>query len=98
MSTTPPPAAPDDAPDLRAENLRLAYDDRIVVDGLDLVVPPGRITAVVGANACGKSTLLRALARLLTPGRARSGSTDRRSTRSPPGSSRNASVCCRSPR
>lgn len=67
MSTTPPPAAPDDAPDLRAENLRLAYDDRIVVDGLDLVVPPGRITAVVGANACGKSTLLRALARLLTP-------------------------------
>ncbi|MEV8314136.1 ATP-binding cassette domain-containing protein [Streptomyces sp. NPDC059900] len=30
-------------------------------------VPPGRITAIVGANACGKSTLLRALARLLAP-------------------------------
>ncbi|MEU1554779.1 ABC transporter ATP-binding protein [Streptomyces scabiei] len=54
-------------PELRAEGLRLAYDDRIVVDGLDLVVPTGRVTAIVGANACGKSTLLRALARLLTP-------------------------------
>ncbi|WP_416070102.1 ABC transporter ATP-binding protein [Streptomyces scabiei] len=56
-----------DGPELRAEGLRLAYDDRIVVDGLDLVVPTGRVTAIVGANACGKSTLLRALARLLTP-------------------------------
>ncbi|MEU6352026.1 ABC transporter ATP-binding protein [Streptomyces sp. NPDC047072] len=54
-------------PDLRAEGLRLAYDDRVVVEDLDLVIPPGRITAVVGANACGKSTLLRALARLLAP-------------------------------
>ncbi|WP_307544236.1 ABC transporter ATP-binding protein [Streptomyces sp. V3I8] len=54
-------------PDLRASGLRLAYDNRLVVDGLDLAVPPGRITAIVGANACGKSTLLRALARLLGP-------------------------------
>jgi iron complex transport system ATP-binding protein len=52
---------------LRVRDLRVAYDDRIVIDGLDLDVPPGRITAIVGANACGKSTLLRALARLLTP-------------------------------
>lgn len=54
-------------PDLRASGLSLAYDNRLVVENLDLVVPPGRITAIVGANACGKSTLLRALARLLTP-------------------------------
>ncbi|MFD7231974.1 ABC transporter ATP-binding protein [Streptomyces sp. NPDC059881] len=54
-------------PDLRAEGLRLAYDSRVVVDGLDVAIPPGRITAIVGANACGKSTLLRALARLLAP-------------------------------
>ncbi|MFJ6658950.1 ABC transporter ATP-binding protein [Streptomyces sp. NPDC091377] len=58
---------PADAPELRAEALRLAYDDRVVVDGLDLAIPAGRVTAIVGANACGKSTLLRALARLLTP-------------------------------
>jgi iron complex transport system ATP-binding protein len=56
-----------DGPDLRARGLRLAYDDRVVVEDLDLVVPSGRITAIVGANACGKSTLLRALARLLAP-------------------------------
>jgi iron complex transport system ATP-binding protein len=55
------------APDLRASDLTLAYDQASVVSDLDLVVPPGRITAIVGANACGKSTLLRALARLLTP-------------------------------
>ncbi|MDP9862362.1 MULTISPECIES: ABC transporter ATP-binding protein [Streptosporangium] len=54
-------------PDLRASGLHLAYDNRLVVEDLDLVVPPGRITAIVGANACGKSTLLRALARLLAP-------------------------------
>ncbi|OZM71960.1 cobalamin/Fe(3+)-siderophore ABC transporter ATP-binding protein [Amycolatopsis antarctica] len=52
---------------LIAENLRLGYKDHIVVDSLDLDVLPGRITAVVGANACGKSTLLRSLSRLLTP-------------------------------
>ncbi|WP_439951602.1 ABC transporter ATP-binding protein [Actinomadura macra] len=54
-------------PDLRADGLRLAYDDRVVVQDLDLVVPPRRISVIIGANACGKSTLLRALARLLTP-------------------------------
>lgn len=56
-----------DGPDLRAEGLRPAYDDRVVVEDLDLTIPSGRITVIVGANACGKSTPLRALARLLTP-------------------------------
>jgi iron complex transport system ATP-binding protein len=56
-----------DTPSLRVQGLRVAYDDRIVIDGLDLDIPPGQITAIVGANACGKSTLLRTLARLLTP-------------------------------
>jgi iron complex transport system ATP-binding protein len=55
------------APLLRAERLTLAYGDRAVVHELDLVIPRGRITAVVGANGCGKSTLLRALARLMAP-------------------------------
>jgi iron complex transport system ATP-binding protein len=38
-----------------------------VIDGLDLEFAPGRITMVIGANACGKSTLLSALARVLPP-------------------------------
>lgn len=54
---------------LRAEQLSLAYGDRAVIEGLDLELLPGRITAIVGANACGKSTLLRSLSRLLTPAR-----------------------------
>ncbi|WP_440710786.1 ABC transporter ATP-binding protein [Herbiconiux sp. YIM B11900] len=53
--------------ELRAEALSLGYDGRRVVDGLDVVVPDGRVTVIVGPNACGKSTLLRALARLLKP-------------------------------
>jgi len=52
---------------LAARELRLAYDERLVVDGLSLTIPTGLITVVVGANACGKSTLLRGLARLLEP-------------------------------
>ena len=52
---------------LTAEDLTLAYGDRLVVEELALEIAPGRITAIVGANGCGKSTLLRALARLLSP-------------------------------
>jgi iron complex transport system ATP-binding protein len=56
---------------LRVEGVTLAYGERTVVESLDLLVPPGRITAIIGANACGKSTLLRAMSRLLTPRRGR---------------------------
>jgi len=52
---------------LAAEALTLAYGDRVVIEGLDIEIPPGKITAIVGANGCGKSTLLRALARLVAP-------------------------------
>ncbi len=50
---------------LVAERLTVVYGERVVVDALSMVVPPGRLTAVVGPNGCGKSTLLRALARLV---------------------------------
>jgi len=52
---------------LAAERLTLGYGDRKVVRDLTVTIPTGRVTVVVGANACGKSTLLRGLARLLAP-------------------------------
>ncbi|MFJ9839567.1 ABC transporter ATP-binding protein [Kitasatospora sp. NPDC101155] len=52
---------------LAAHGLGLRYGDRTIVDGLDLELPGGAVTAIVGPNACGKSTLLRGLVRLLDP-------------------------------
>lgn len=57
------------APALMAAGLDLGYGERRIVSGLDLNVLQGRLTVIVGANACGKSTLLRGLARLLPPTR-----------------------------
>lgn len=65
MSPHPQPSRPE----LRAADVSLGYGDDPVVEGLDLRVRPGEITAIIGANACGKSTLLRALSRLLAPSR-----------------------------
>ncbi|MCP3425648.1 ABC transporter ATP-binding protein [Rothia sp. AR01] len=53
--------------ELIVEGLSLGYGERTVVEGLDLSILPGRVTAIVGANACGKSTLLRSMSRLLAP-------------------------------
>ena len=52
---------------LQTSGLRLKYDQRTVIDGLSAEIPEGKVTMIVGANACGKSTLLRGLARLLKP-------------------------------
>jgi iron complex transport system ATP-binding protein len=52
---------------LSAEGLTLAYDQRVVAEGLGVRIPDGSFTVIVGPNACGKSTLLKALARLLKP-------------------------------
>jgi len=52
---------------LEAQELTLAYDRRVISEGLSMHVPVGSFTAIIGPNACGKSTLLRALARLLEP-------------------------------
>jgi iron complex transport system ATP-binding protein len=52
---------------LEGKGLTLAYDDKVVVPELDIELPVGKITSIVGPNGCGKSTTLRALSRLLKP-------------------------------
>ena len=52
---------------IRAEKVTLGYGDDAVVEDLTLSVPTGKFTMIVGPNACGKSTLLRALGRVLAP-------------------------------
>lgn len=54
---------------LSGGDLRLAYGDRVIAEGLSVTVPDGMFTAIIGPNGCGKSTLLRALSRLLKPQR-----------------------------
>jgi iron complex transport system ATP-binding protein len=73
MAQHPTPAPADsvrrraDEHELRAVGLSLGYDGTTIVNGLDLTIEPGRVTVIVGANASGKSTLLRGIARLLRP-------------------------------
>ncbi|TQS47037.1 ABC transporter ATP-binding protein [Cryptosporangium phraense] len=52
---------------LSAENLTLAYDEHVVARDLGVEIADGSFTVIVGPNACGKSTLLKALARVLEP-------------------------------
>lgn len=52
---------------LSAQHLDLAYDHRVIVSDLSVRIPAEQVTVIVGANACGKSTLLRGLARLMAP-------------------------------
>ncbi|MER7955978.1 ABC transporter ATP-binding protein [Streptomyces sp. NPDC096030] len=54
-------------PRLRAEELTLSYDQRTVASSLSVDIPDRSFTVIVGPNACGKSTLLTALARMLKP-------------------------------
>ncbi|WP_433855698.1 ABC transporter ATP-binding protein [Streptomyces kronopolitis] len=52
---------------LTAEQVTLAYDQRVIAENLSVAVPDRSFTVIVGPNACGKSTLLRALSRMLKP-------------------------------
>ncbi|MET9148707.1 ABC transporter ATP-binding protein [Streptomyces sp. NPDC004042] len=67
--TTETGSATQDVPRLTARGVSVGYGDRTVIDTLDVAIPPGVITTIIGPNGCGKSTLLRTLSRLLKPTR-----------------------------
>ncbi|MBB2959096.1 ABC transporter ATP-binding protein [Pseudoclavibacter helvolus] len=53
--------------DLQARSVHVGYDEQRIIEGLDFDLPAHSFTVIIGPNACGKSTLLKALARLLKP-------------------------------
>ncbi|MER7335717.1 ABC transporter ATP-binding protein [Micromonospora sp. NPDC000119] len=52
---------------LSGSAMTLAYERRTIAEDLSVAVPDRSFTVIIGPNACGKSTLLRALSRLLKP-------------------------------
>ncbi|MGW0332012.1 ABC transporter permease subunit [Streptomyces sp. NPDC003011] len=56
------PRVPSSSPALTAHRLHVRYDGFTALDGVDLDVPPGTVTAIVGPNGAGKSTLFHCLA------------------------------------
>lgn len=52
---------------LIGDDLTLAYDARVISSSLNVEISAGKVSVIIGPNACGKSTLLRALSRLLKP-------------------------------
>lgn len=52
---------------LEARGLKKRFGDNVVLDGVDLLVPPGTVVCVLGKSGTGKSVLLKCLAGLLVP-------------------------------
>jgi len=52
---------------IETKNLDIAYDDTLIVKELNMQIPEGKITSIIGANGCGKSTILKAVGRILKP-------------------------------
>ncbi|MDK8190177.1 ABC transporter ATP-binding protein [Paenibacillus sp. UMB7766-LJ446] len=52
---------------LETSKLDIAYEERLIVDNLNIQIPQGKITALVGANGSGKSTILKTMARIMNP-------------------------------
>ncbi len=52
---------------LKAQNIVAGYDKKIIIDGINVSIPSNKISVIIGANACGKSTLLKTLCRLIQP-------------------------------
>lgn len=50
-----------------ANNVVAGYDNKIIINGINVTIPTNKISVIIGANACGKSTLLKTLARLIKP-------------------------------
>lgn len=57
----------DTNPRLQINKLSVAYAEQPILKNINLNIPNGKITALIGANGCGKSTLMKTIARVLSP-------------------------------
>ncbi|HRH82479.1 MAG TPA: ABC transporter ATP-binding protein [Thiobacillaceae bacterium] len=48
-------------------DLHFSYGERVILDGVDIAIPRGRVVAVMGSSGCGKSTLLHLIGGQLQP-------------------------------
>lgn len=52
---------------ISTKKLNISYGNVDIVKDLNLDIPKGKITTIIGANGCGKSTILKTIARVLKP-------------------------------
>lgn len=52
---------------IKVTNLDVAYEQKYIIKNMNLEIPKGKITMIIGSNGCGKSTLLKTIARIITP-------------------------------
>ena len=52
---------------IKVSQLDVAYEDKYIIKNMNLEIPKGKMTMIIGSNGCGKSTLLKSIARILTP-------------------------------
>ena len=52
---------------MQAKGLSAGYNGEAVFKGLDLKIPEGSITTLIGSNGSGKSTILKTLCRIISP-------------------------------
>ena len=52
---------------INTKNLNVSYGNTDIIKNLNLNIPKGKITTIIGANGCGKSTILKTIGRIISP-------------------------------